>query len=305
MSAGASQQAVAKIFAVSEPGKELPVILDKNANCADSSLYIVVQEFGIGFDLFPFLINVFIVCVFRKFSLRNDCVAEPGIDLLILRELRRFRSGFGCISINGVIVVRNLDRNARILFGFLRHLYPLRGFLRFCGRSCALCAATHLRHHFGRHTAAHAVVAGRGVFVKLFLGVIVKHRLDVEVIRTPKTLANFRRVKNLSLNILNSSTGFRLFKLSFLKVKRGLFGIGQRPKRIELHFNFGHLFDLACVKSCRKYDCKKIPQVRPEHPLLNSLDVVVVVLKIGLTRRVHTRRRTTEKNRLRDRRDSG
>lgn len=90
---------------------------------------------------------------------------------------------------------------------------------------------------------------------------------------------------------------------AFFWVEVCLLSIGQRPQRVELDIDLRHLVHLSGVESGLEDDREQIPQIAPQHSLLDALDVVVVVLHRGVVGGGHSANSLTKQDRLRDARD--
>ena len=85
-----------------------------------------------------------------------------------------------------------------------------------------------------------------------------------------------------------------------LLLQVSLLQVAQRPERIELDLQLRDFIDLSGGKAGLEDDGQQIPQIALEHPALDALDVVVVVLLAGVVGGAHTPDGLAEQDGLRD-----
>ena len=135
---------------------------------------------------------------------------------------------------------------------------------------------------------------------QVFIVVFVQHGLHVELLAVGQLLAYLARVNGLHTDIDLGGLGPGELGLLPLLLQVSLLKVAQRPERIELDLQLGDFIDLAGGESGLEDDGQQIPQVALEHPALNTLDVVVVVLHAGVVGGAHTANSLAKQDGLRD-----
>ena len=109
---------------------------------------------------------------------------------------------------------------------------------------------------------------------------VIEHGFDVKLIRFCQRRTHFVRTDNLSLNIQVGCVGTDEFGVGLDLIDVGLILLRQRPQRIETDLDFRDLINLAVIHTGLEDYRKQISEILLYLRLLDSLDVVVPVLKV-------------------------
>ena len=139
-----------------------------------------------------------------------------------------------------------------------------------------------------------SVLLGEQVVVIVF----VQHGFDVEFLAVCQLFANLTGVNSLHSNIHLRSLCPCELNLLLLQIKVRLLYVIQGPQRIELDLDGGDLVNLTRCQTGLKNDRQQVTQIFTQHPLLDPLHVVVIVLHAGVVGRAETPDGLTKKDYL-------